>query len=58
MNKVKGPMAKKPMGSAKRNQGGPRTWSKQSGSTDLNTAGSAPGSKNPFKKTRKVRHGR
>jgi len=55
MNKVKGPLAKKPMGSAKRSQGGSRAWSNKFGSTDLNTAGSAAGSKNPFKKTRKPR---
>jgi len=57
MNKVKGPLAKKPMGSAKRNQGGKRTWSNKLAPGALQTAGSAPELTRPKPRTKKVRHG-
>ena len=58
MNKVKGPLSKKPMGSAKRSQGGPRKWSQKPGASNFTTTAVVATSKNPNKKTRKVRHGR
>jgi hypothetical protein len=52
MNKIKGPLAKKPMGSAKRNQGGKRTWSNKKAASFTTTAVVAT-SPHPKGKTRK-----
>ena len=56
MNRVKGPSAKKPMGSAKRNQGGPRSWSQKPGASDFTTTAVEAATHNPNKKFRKPKY--
>jgi len=55
MNKVKGPLAKRPSGSAKRNQGGSRTWSNKPGASNFTTTAVVSTSHNPNKKFKKPR---
>jgi hypothetical protein len=55
MNKVKGPLAKKPMGSKKRNQGGPRSWPTKPGASAFTTTAVVATTHNPNKKFKKPR---
>ena len=53
MNKVRGPLAKKPMGSAKRNQGGKNSWSNKPGASDFTTTAVVAATPHKKRSTRK-----